>query len=83
MANRLMKLNILFFSLLSLILFSVSVKATEVQEQHTAASSLEVKIPGSDLLDEDVDCIWVEEHKDQIMAECKEYMADFALINLG
>ncbi len=53
MANRLMKLNILFFSLLSLILFSVSVKATEVQEQHTAASRLEVKFRDSDLLDED------------------------------
>ncbi len=73
-----MKLTAILF-LTAALFFSSALMADDFQDR-TAACRLEIKIMGPDLLDEDKDCIWVEDHKDEIIAKCQECIADFALI---
>lgn len=61
------------------LLFSHTVIATDFLSR-TTACRMEVKILGPDLLEEDKDCIWLEEHKAQIVEQCKECLADLELI---
>ncbi len=77
-----MKPTVLVFltATLTTTLFFSSISMAGNFQDRTAACRLEIKIMGPDLLDEDKDCIWVEDHKAEIMAKCKECMADFALI---
>ena len=64
---------------ITFLLFSNSAFATDFLSR-TAACRLEVKILGPDLLEEDIDCIWLEKHKAQVVEECKECLADLELI---
>ena len=41
---------------------------------------MEVKILGPDVLDEDKNCLWLEENKTQIIEQCKSCLADLELI---
>jgi len=41
---------------------------------------MEVKILGPDVLDEDKNCLWLEENKTQIIEQCKSCLADLKMI---
>ena len=69
------------FSLITVLLFTSYTHcfADELFEK-TAACRMEVKILGPDVLDEDKNCIWLEENKIQVVEQCKSCLADLELI---
>lgn len=48
--------------------------------ERTSACRMEVKILGPDVLDEDKDCLWLEEHKSQVVAACKKCIVELERI---
>ena len=69
------------FSLLA-VLFCTSYTHCFADElvDKTAACRMEVKILGPDVLDEDENCLWLEENKAQVVEKCKDCLADLELI---
>jgi len=69
--------------LLLLLLFSLFI-ATDLYAddflEKTSACRMEVKILGPDVLAEDENCLWLEEHKSQVVKTCKDCLADLKLI---
>ena len=46
----------------------------------TAACRMEIKILGPDILQEDENCLWLEENLNQVVEKCKNCLADLELI---
>ena len=67
-----------FFVLFSLFI-SNHLYASDFLEK-TSACRMEVKILGPDVLEEDKNCLWLEENKSQVVEKCKECLADLELI---
>lgn len=66
------------FVLFSL-LISHSLYANDFLEK-TSACRMEVKILGPDVLEEDENCLWLEDNKSQVIEKCKDCLADLELI---
>jgi hypothetical protein len=41
---------------------------------------MEVKILGPDVLEEDENCLWLEDNKSQVIEKCKDCLVDLELI---
>ena len=73
------KLKLLTFQSLLLLVMWTHAFAGEM-EVKTAACRMEVKILGSDLLEEDENCLWVVEHTAMLVEKCPHCLADLELI---
>ncbi len=58
---------------------STSIYANEFSDK-TSACRMEVKILGPDMLDEDENCLWVQDNLTQVIEKCKNCLNDLELI---
>ncbi len=65
--------------LLLFLMLNAQCSADELFDK-TEACRMEVKILGPDLLDEDENCLWLEEHLAQVVKQCKKCRVDLELI---
>ncbi len=69
-----------FYLISFLFLFISSNSYADEFYEKTRACRAEVKVLGPDLLDEDENCIWLEENKYQVYEKCKACRAELELI---
>jgi ornithine carbamoyltransferase len=71
--------SILIIFLMGYSLFS-NESVAESLIDNTQACRMEVKILGPDALEEDENCLWLEENKAHVLATCKQCLNDLELI---